>query len=95
MNPQFVDVGSLATLAGTVLVILIFTALFKEVLKAFGMKKPGRYAPIFAIALGVMIQVTLAVAADKVTAIAILLAFLNGGIAAYAAMKTYESHLET
>ena len=59
MDPQFVDVGSLATLAGTVLVILIFTALFKEVLKAFGMKKPGRYAPIFAIALGVMIQVTL------------------------------------
>ena len=95
MEPQFVDVASLATLLGTVLVILIFTSLFKEVLKGFGVEKPGTHAPLLAVIVGVVVQVSVTLSAKGVEPIALLLAFINGCIAAYAAMKTYESHFET
>ena len=95
MDPQFVDVGSLATLFGTVMVILIFTSLFKKALKGFGYLSPGNYAPMIAILTGVIIQVGITVSAKGLSFIALLLAVINGCIAAYASMKTYESHLET
>ncbi len=95
MEPQFVDVASLATLFGTVLVILMLTSVFKEVLKGFGVPSPGALAPLVAVIIGVMVQVGVTLSAKGFEPIALLLAFINGCIAAYAAMKMYESHFET
>ena len=92
---QFVDLTMLANLTVTVAVILVLTSLLKECLLSVGVTSPGRFAPLIAIVLGVVIQVGVSFGLDPpMTAVKWLVATLNGFIAAYAAMKGYERHLE-